>query len=202
LTAKRLQTNLDGEGLPEPSAWETAPSVAFCCDWRGENADPGRETEARLLWAPGHLFIRFRCHYRRIYVYEGQIGRRDRLWLRDVAEVFIRPAEEDLRHYREFEISPNGDWLDLDIFSGTRSILSCNLKSRVVLDLSASIWTAEFAIPMNCLTTGFNPRQIWHLNLFRIEGREPDRFYSSWRPTHTARPDFHVPEQFGELCFS
>jgi hypothetical protein len=202
LMAKRLQTGLDSEGLPGPSAWEAVPSGAFCCDWRGENADPERETEARLLWSQEQLFIRFRCRYRKIYIYEGRIGRRDRLWLRDVAEVFIRPDEDDLRHYKEFEISPNGDWLDLDIFSGTRSILFCDLRSRVVVDPSAGVWTAEFAIPMSCLTTRFDSNEIWHLNLFRIEGQEPNRFYSAWRPTHTAQPNFHVPDRFGKLCFS
>jgi hypothetical protein len=54
---------------------------------------------------------------------------------------------------------------------------------------------------MDCLTTGFVPEKTWHLNLFRIEGQEPERFYSSWRPTHTLLPNFHVPEQFGELRF-
>jgi alpha-galactosidase len=201
LAARQLATRPDREGLPEPSAWDSAPSVAFCRDWQGQNPDPERETEARLLWSSERLFIRFRCRYRTLYVYEGQTGRRDQLWLRDVAEVFIRPAEADIRHYREFEVSPNGDWLDLDIFPGGKSILSCDLKIRVSVDPSAGIWTAELAIPMNCLTLRLDPGQIWHINLFRIEGPAPDRYYSSWRPTHTPKPNFHVPERFGELCF-
>ena len=202
VVALQLRVPLDEEGLPESSAWNMASPVTFCSDWRGNHADPRRDTEVRLLWSREQLYIRFRCCYREIYVYEGESGRRDQLWLRDVAEVFIRPAGEELRHYREFEVSPNGNWLDLDISGGDKSILFCALKSRVVVDPGACIWTAELALPMHCLTTRFDPKEIWRLNMFRIEGREPNRFYSAWRPTYTSRPNFHVPELFGELCFS
>jgi len=176
LTAKQLNAALDEQDLPGSSVWETAPPVNFCCDWRGEHADPLRGTEARLLWSHERLFIRFRCRYREIYVYPEEIGRRDRLWLRDVAEVFIRSGAADIRQYKEFEISPNGDWLDLDICSGNKSILFCDLKSRVAVNPAAGLWTAELSLPMDSLTEKFDPGETWHLNLFRIEGREPDRF--------------------------
>jgi hypothetical protein len=71
---------------------------------------------------------------------------------------------------------------------------------------NADKWIAELAIPMDSLmdslTSEFNPDEIWRLNLFRIEGREPERFYSAWRPTFTLKPNFHVPERFGELTFT
>jgi len=193
---------LNEELLPTAAAWEKAEPAAFCTDWRGESPDPLRETRVRLLWSREFLFIQFRCRYRALCVYPGGTSRRDRLWEKDVAEVFIRPPEDALRHYREFEISPNGDWLDLDIAPGKKTVLFCSLKSRVRIDPEARIWTAEMAIPFQCLTTGFTPDAIWSLNLFRIEGGESDRFYSAWQPTHTPQPNFHVPEVFGELHFA
>jgi alpha-galactosidase len=192
---------LDSKGLPCISAWEETESVAYSADWRGESRDPQRETCARILWSEESLFIRFNCRFRGIYVYDGGNSRRDQLWDRDVAEAFIRPPENALRHYLEFEISPNGDWLDLDIAPGEKTILGCDLKSRVVMDPNARSWTAELAIPMGCLTARFDPKDVWSINLFRIEGREPDRFYSAWQPTRTPRPNFHVPEAFGQLHF-
>jgi alpha-galactosidase len=39
------------------------------------------------------------------------------------------------------------------------------------------------------------------VNFFRCEGVAPNRFYSSWQPTRTPTPDFHVPEAFGTLRF-
>jgi alpha-galactosidase len=187
--------------FPCPADWERAQPIAFCSDWQGMHEDPQRKTEARLLWSQMHLFIRFHCRYRDIYVYEGGPIRRDQLWLRDTAELFIQPGDEDPGHYREFEISPNGDWLDLDISPGKKTHLFWNLKSRVTIDADRRLWTAELAIPLDGLSPAFDPGEIWKLNLFRIEGAEPHRFYSAWRPTHTPQPNFHVPAQFGALQF-
>ena len=202
IVALQTEAHLTGVGLPGSSAWEKATGISFCADWRGELADPQRETQTRFLWSEEFLFIQFLCRYREIYVYDDGNCRRDQLWLRDVAELFIRPGADDPRHYKEFEISPNGNWLDLDIDRGQKSILYCDLKSRVRIDADASTWSAELAIPFNCLAPAFHPDEVWRLNLFRIEGPEPDRFYSAWRPTHTAKPNFHVPEHFGELHFA
>jgi|WetSurMetagenome_2_1015567.scaffolds.fasta_scaffold277621_1 hypothetical protein len=199
VTAAKLKTALDEQGLPHSSAWVHAPAVRFCSDWCAENPDPQRETLFQLLWSPESLFLRFKCRYREIFVYEGAAVRRNGLWLRDVAEIFIHPSSGEPRRYKEFEISPNGDWLDLDIAPGEKSILDCDLRSRVVIDRDALLWTAELAIPMSCLVPSFNPSETWRLNLFRIEGQEPNRFYSAWIPTHTPQPNFHVPEVFGTL---
>jgi hypothetical protein len=200
IIAAKLTGLPDANGFPSAVTWNQATPVAFCTDWRGKNADPQRQTEARLLWSDHHLYLRFCCRYREIYVNENPSGRCDELWLKDVAEIFIQRGTDELRHYREFEISPNGDWLDLDINAGQKSFLMCDLKSRVVCDNEK--WVAELAIPMNCLTPEFNSNEIWRLNLFRIEGREPNRFYSAWQPTYAPKPNFHVPERFGELAFA
>jgi hypothetical protein len=199
--AAKLRTPPGEEFLPGFDEWKKATPVMFCSDWRGENADPLRETQVCLLWSHDHLFLRFHCRYRNIYVYESKNNRCDKLWLTDVAEVFVRPGKNDPAHYREFEISPNGNWLDLDICRGEKSILFCDLKSRVTINPHDGVWIAEMAIPIHCLTASFDPNEIWRLNLFRIEGQEPDRFYSAWQPTCTPKPNFHVPECFGDLLF-
>jgi hypothetical protein len=206
--AARLLTPTNQEGRPRSTAWESAQPVVFCSDWRGQNADPQRETEVRLLWSREFLFVRFRAQYREIHVFPEANTRRDQLWLRDVAEVFIHPDTDGPRHYKELEISPNGSWLDLDINldlginAGRKSDLLCALRRKVTVDVLARVWIAELAIPMSCLTGRFHPEATWRINFFRVEGPEPARFYSAWRPTHTPQPNFHVPEVFGELRFS
>lgn len=208
VVAVRLPAPTGRNGLPRGAAWETARPAAFCCDWQGRCPDPLRETEVRLLWSPEFLFVRFRARYRGIHVFPEANTRRDQLWLRDVAEVFIQPEPGDPGQYREFEISPNGSWLDLDIRldpvvkERRKSDLHCALRSEVAVDAHARVWVAELALPMNCLTAQFRPDATWKINFFRVEGVEPARFYSAWRPTHTPQPNFHVPEAFGDLRFS
>lgn len=202
--AVQMREPCDVEGFPGPSSWERALPIQFNADWQGKNADAARETEVRLLWASETLFLRFRARYRTITVFADAEpnGRRDQLWDRDVAEVFLQPDWANLRRYKEFEVSPNGFWIDLDIAPGEKHDLKSGLKRRVIRHAEQKIWIAELAIPMKCLVTRFDPAKTWRVNFYRVEGKEEPRFYSAWRPTGTAAPNFHVPEAFGELVFA
>jgi alpha-galactosidase len=118
-----------------------------------------------------------------------------------VAETFLQPDASDQLIYREFEVSPNGFWIDLAVSHGKIEELHSGLRRRVVMDEKARTWTAELAVPMRCFTAHFDPRQVWRANFFRIEGPAEPRFYGAWRPTHSEKPNFHVPSAFGTLRF-
>src|SRR6266852_9966265 len=156
----------DADGFPTSLAWGRAAALRFNTDWRGENADPERETEVRLLWTSESLFVRFRAQFRAITVFPDTEpnGRRDQLWDRDVAEVFLQPDPSHLRRYKEFEVSPNGLWIDLDIAPGEKRDLKSGLHRRVVLNEAAKTWVAELALPMKCLVERFDPEATWKVN--------------------------------------
>jgi alpha-galactosidase len=166
--------------------------------------DPKRQTEVRLLWTPQMLYLRFECRYRELFVFEDSdpTGRRDHLWDRDVAEAFLQPDPSQPRYYREFEVSPNGLWIDLDIFPEGLSDLKSGLTRSVWLDREGHKWAAELAIPMKALTEHFDPASVWRANFYRVEGPREPRFYSAWRATGTPQPNFHVPPAFGKLRFA
>jgi alpha-galactosidase len=203
IVADELSGKLDVFGFPGTNDWDLAKPVRFASDWQGKNEDIGRETEVRALWTTNMLFLKFSCRYRTITVFNDgdPNGRRDQLWDRDVAEVFLQPDPEQLRRYWEFEVSPNGMWIDLEISPGGRRDPESGMKSRVILDENKKLWTAMLAFPMQVLTKRFDPSAEWRVNFFRVEGVAEPRFYSSWQPTHTPQPNFHVPEAFGVLCF-
>src|SRR5580704_2665137 len=193
----------DAEGFPAEAAWENAPAIRFDHDWQGKHADPQRQTEVRMLWTREAFYLRFLAHYRSITVFADAEpnGRRDQLWDRDVVEVFLQPAGEDARHYKEFEVSPNGFWIDLDIAPGEKRDLKSGLRRRVNIDEKSKTWKAELALPMKSLATRFEPSAAWRVNFYRVEGASEPRFYSAWRPTETPVPNFHIPEAFGKLVF-
>lgn len=201
--AVHLTERTDSEGFPPKSAWEKTSAYSYNHDWRGENSDPQRATEVRLLWTPETLFLRFRCNYRNISVFpDGRAdGWRYELWNRDVAETFLQPDSTDPMVYREFEVSPNAYWIDLAVSHGKIEELHSGLRRRVVLDEKTKTWTAELAIPMKSLTTQFDAAHPWRVNFYRIEGDTEPRFYSAWSPTYTPKPSFHVPSAFGRLLF-
>ena len=189
----------------QPAAeWRSANPIIFSSDWQGKNADPALETQVRALWSPQDLYLRFECRYRETFVFEDSdpTGRRDHLWDRDVAEAFLQPDPSRERFYREFEVSPNGMWIALDIFPGGLADLKSGLQRSVVVDKKSQRWSAELEIPMKSLTTAFDPAAIWRANFYRVEGRREPRAYLAWQPTNTPQPNFHVPQAFGELRFA
>jgi alpha-galactosidase len=201
--AIRMTEPPDADGIPAPSSWEDSAPLRFNADWRGENGDPERETEVKLLWTPEWLYLRFQAKFRVITVFSDADpdGRRDQLWDRDVAEVFLQPDPSQPHRYKEFEVSPNGFWIDLDIAPGEKHDLKSGLRRRVSLNEATKTWVAELALPMRCLVERFDPEARWRVNFYRVEGASEPRFYSAWEPTRTAVPNFHVPEAFGELVF-
>ena len=184
--------------------WKNATPVTICADWQGKNPDEQRETEVRVLWSSQTLYLRFECRYRELFLFDDSDpnGRRDHLWDRDVAEAFLQPDPSRERYYKEFEVSPHGMWIDLDIFPGGSSDLKSGLRKSVVLDEKEHRWTAELAIPLKSLTQNFDPRAIWRANFYRVEGTKEPRTYMAWQPTNSPEPNFHVPSAFGRLRFA
>jgi alpha-galactosidase len=201
--AVRLRRPVDASGFPVEQDWQRAEPVTFCHDWQGKNEDPQRSTEVCVLWADDQIYLHFRCRYRSIHVFSDADpnGRRDELWERDVAEAFLQADQFGEKYYKEFEVSPNGQWLDLDITPQGLAHIGSGMKSRVAVDESAKIWIAELAVPIGAITSAFDPAQSWRVNFFRCEGCDPERFYSAWQPTETDTPNFHVPQKFGWLRF-
>jgi alpha-galactosidase len=202
--AARYDGVLDAEGFPDESAWKTARTLRFNSDWQGKNPDDARATEVRLLWTSEMLYLKFQANYRNITVFADAklSGWRDELWDRDVVEVFLQPDSSDPLKYKEFEVSPNGFWIDLDISHGERQDLQSGLRRRAHIDEQNKKWIAELAIPIKSLTPRFDTKAVWRVNFYRVEGPAEPRFYSSWQPTGTPKPNFHVPEAFGRLVFA
>jgi alpha-galactosidase len=205
ITAMRISDPVALDAAQPAAAWQSAEPVRFSADWQGGNVDPALETEVRTLWSPAALYLRFVCRYRELFVFgdSDRNGRRDHLWDRDVAEAFLQPPDAaGAKFYKEFEVAPNGMWIDLDIFPGGLKDLKSGLTRSVHLDPGKRIWSAELAIPMPCLTANFDPKRSWRANFYRVEGKAEPRRYLAWQPTLTTQPNFHVPEAFGELRFA
>jgi hypothetical protein len=196
------ELSLDASHIAQ--VWQNAGAITFDSDWQGKNADPKLETEVRALWSRQHLYLMFECRYRELFVFKDSDanGHRDHLWDRDVAEVFLQPDPSREHLYREFEVSPNGMWIDLDIFPAGRADFKSGLQRSVTVNEKSHAWTAQLAIPMKSLTSNFDPSAIWRANFYRVEGKSEPRAYLAWQPTNTPQPNFHVPNAFGKLRFA
>lgn len=202
--AQYIDHDLSLDAGKAANEWKLAAPVVFSSDWQGRNPDPGRETQVRLLWSSRFLYLRFECRYRDIFVFDDAAdnGRRDHLWDRDVAEVFLQPDPSRLHFYKELEVSPNGMWIDLDISPDGLADLKSSMQRSVILDEKRKAWIAELSIPFTTLAPHFDPTKIWRVNFYRVEGPKEPRAYMAWSPTNTPQPNFHVPELFGVLKFN
>jgi hypothetical protein len=123
------------------------------------------------------------------------------LWQWDVAEAFIRPEGDNIRRYKEFEVSPQGEWADLDVDLDSPNhedgwVWTSGIQVVSRIDDKSCIWYGSMRIPF----TSIDPRPVapgslLRANFFRWHGLE--RTSVAWIPT--MKPTFHVPEVFGTL---
>jgi hypothetical protein len=184
--------------------WRDAPAVFADRDSFG-NVVPGHRTEIRSRWTAHNLYFLFICPYQHLNLKPDPRTdiETNKLWEWDVAEAFIGSDFQNIRQYKEFEVSPQGEWVDLDIDltkphheGGWTWNSGFTVAARI--DSGRKIWYACMRIPYNAIDT--RPAQAGNtlrLNLYRSQGPKAQHAAIAWQPTH--KPSFHVPETFGTL---
>lgn len=208
METKSIDKDFSPDGNLTKAVWQNAPRIIFDTSYSPEIRYPEARTEVRSLWTPSSVYFGFFCPYEELNIYldEDPEFERWELWNRDVAEVFINPFPEQLRHYWEFEVAPNNQWIDLEIDLDKDPFHDAGWDSAFLhatsVNNEARIWTCEMRIP----ASSFGLESIakgtsWRVNFFRCDGLGGDdrRRFLAWSPT--GERNFHVPEHFGQLFF-
>jgi hypothetical protein len=195
---------------PGADVWKGARSARITRDCSRSTGYPDLATEVRGFWTDTDVYFLFICPYRSLNVFLPAQPDRPRrgLWDRDVVELFLGDDWSNIRHYREFEIAPTGDWIDLAIDldrRGPEPAWSSGWKTAARIDARARTWYAACRIPLRSVSEkAVVAGTRWRANLYRIDGDGPDsvRRFMCWQPTCvTNRDPNHVPENFGTLTF-
>jgi Domain of unknown function (DUF1083). len=168
----------------------------------------GHAMEVRSRWTDKNLYLLFICPYETLYLHPSpsKTTETNKLWDWDVAEAFIGSDFEHIRQYKEFQVSPQGEWVDLEIDrdypkpeGGWRWNSGYEVTARI--DPAKKIWYGEMRIPMDKIDTRA-PRvgNEMRINLFRIQGPPPKRIFVAWQKTGS--PSYHVPEAFGRIVLA
>ena len=117
---------------PQADVWKRSASTTITKDCTHRIDYPDLASKVQAFWTDTDLYLLFTCPYRKLNVFEPpQNDRpRDKLWDRDVVEFFLGSDWNEIRRYREFEIAPTGDWIDLAI-DLTRKSYDRNLAVRM-----------------------------------------------------------------------
>ena len=189
--------------------WEGAAAQSMSKDCQRDIDYPQTKTLIKAIWTDTDLYLLFRCPYAELNLIlpANHAVPRDGLWDHDVVEMFIGDDWQDIRHYREFEIAPTGDWIDLaidlrrDSFDQTwRS----GWETLARVDEAHKTWYAAARIPLKAVSTApVKAGTKWRMNMYRIDGPSPDatRHFLCWQPTCDPKRGNHVPESFGTLVF-
>ena len=112
--------------------WRAATSAAITRDCSRTLDYADLRTEVRGFWTDTDLYFLFIAPYRSLNLFlpAANDAPRRGLWDRDVVEMFLGDDWNNIRHYREFEIAPTGDWIDLAI-----DLDRPNFASRVEIGL-------------------------------------------------------------------
>lgn len=194
---------IDGDFAPDgdDARWQHATPTTLVYDSKSVVARPEVETEVRALWSERFLYLRWSCPYSELTVFEPPLddGEREGLWDKDVVEAFIGTDLERPNRYREFEIAPTGEKLDLAIDLPQKSLeWQSGFDTAVDVAQERGRWTAVARIPWSAFDA--EPPHAgtrWRLNLYRCD--RAHRAFLAWRPTLVET--FHAPARFGILEF-
>jgi hypothetical protein len=196
---------------PSSPTWSKGASTWILKDCSHEIDYPGLKTEVRAFWTDSDLYLLFISPYTELNLWLPADNSKDRLklWDRDVVEFFLGDDWQDIKRYREFEVAPTGDWVDLAIDLGHDTYdakWNSGWQRQGRIDEKNHVWYAAARVPLRSVTE----KQVvagtrWRVNLYRIDGlgADPVRHFMCWQPTCVIdRDPNHVPEHFGTLVFA
>ncbi|MGC2195884.1 MAG: carbohydrate-binding family 9-like protein [Terriglobales bacterium] len=189
---------------PDSPFWGDSSAVYMEKDAFGKTV-PGYRTEVLTRWTKDNLYFLFICPYKQLHLKPDPNTRQEtnQLWNWDVAEVFIGSDFSDIRRYKEFEVSPQGEWIDLDVNLHSPHhedgwTWNSGFEVLAKIDPRKHIWYAAMRIPFSAIDSRPPaPGNTLRLNLFRSGGPPEHPYDIAWQPTMSKT--FHVPERFGMI---
>jgi len=199
---------------PASPTWAHAASAWIDKDCSRQIDYPKIKTEVRGFWTDSDLYLLFISPYTELNLWLPPDNSKDRLklWDRDVVEFFLGDNWTNIKVYREFEIAPTGDWVDLAIDLNRNdsdynaAAWNSGWKPLGRIDEKKHIWYAAAKVPLHSVSEKpVTPGTWWRANLYRIDGlgADPQRRFMCWQSTCVVNRDpNHVPEHFGTLVFT
>jgi hypothetical protein len=203
----RAETGICMDPNPNDAFWRGAQPVYIERDRYG-TVVPGYHSAVYTRWTERNLYVLFVCPYEELHLHPDPKTRTEtwELWNWDVAEAFIGWDFDKIEAYKEFEMSPQDEYIDLDIdlTSPTRGLgmqWSSGYDVAAHIDKGKKIWNGMMKIPFPAVLPPDKPAPAvgakLRVNFFRCQGPEKKRVMMAWQPPMAET--FHKPAQFGTM---
>lgn len=205
IVSRYAKADFDLTPDPQAAPWKGIAGV-FAENGPMGKPEPAHRMEVRSRWTNGNIYFLFVCPYEALNLKPAPVelkGETNQLWNWDVAEVFVGSDFKNIRRYKEFEISPRGEWVDLDIdrdhpLPEGGWLWNSGFQNGTRIDEKNKVWYGVMRIPLASIdnrppANGLEMR----VNFYRCQGLGPERHNIAWQPT--GQRSFHAPESFGRL---
>jgi len=188
---------------PQSSFWKKAGLATFIKGPKGEDHPQHKPTEVRVKWTKNNLYVLYVSPYQKLYLKPDPQTSKDtfKLWDWDVVELFIGSDFENIQRYKEYEVSPQNEWVDLDIQKDIKKSdwkWNSGMQSATRIDKENQVWYCVMRVPWKSITKDpVKEGMKFRVNFYRIEDGPENRQYFAWR--ETGNPSYHTPEKFGIL---
>lgn len=187
--------------------WQLAPSIEIMRSTQEVECKPAFNTIVRAMWSKKYLYLLYSSPYTVLTTFGPYQGERNRLWKKDVVEVFIGnndfESHDDNYFYHEFDLAPNNDWVALTVQTKkkTEEVTSeidwhSQFISSARVNEKDKIWYGLMRIPFAEIEKKPpNNITVWRINLFRFD--VANNLHLAWNPSFAKT--FHIPKRFGYL---
>jgi hypothetical protein len=212
---RRAPTAVPVDGHWEGAAWKDVPALVIARPM-GERPPHHPDTRAKLLLEPDALQIIFRVEDRHV---RSVHGHQEAVCRDSCVEFFFVPGTDLGDGYFNLETNcgghmlfhhqlvPRGPAVTISREDCDRIALHHSMPSTVEPEIPGPVvWTLQYRLPLEILShyapvTHPEPGVRWRANFYKCADRTSHPHWLTWSKVHRPQPDFHVPEDFGELVF-
>lgn len=209
---KYIIKRFDDNCMGAKNVWENVPAANIeNCPWDENGYRP--VSEARVYYTDKAFHVLLKSFEKEIKaVYENM---NEAVYTDSCLEFFIKPDPEADGRYMNFEFNPLGTLLlGLGEERNNRSLLNLdwkevfNVKTSVtrenIKNYSGPFWSVEFSIPFEFIRDIYGPVEFksgkrMMGNFYKCGDNTAFPHYLCWNNIMNSKPDFHLPQFFGEL---
>jgi hypothetical protein len=187
--------------------WRNVPAHRAGVDPFGKPAG-GNSFDFRIQWTPQFLYFQFTCPFAELNLKPDPATAKEtnKLWEWDVAELFIGADFTNIHQYREYQVSPQSEWVDLDIDRKQPKPeggwqWNSGFTVAASIDKEKKVWFGAMKIPFKSITSAVvKDGSEFRMNVYRLAGKAPSRQSIMWTPVEVR--SHHTPEKFGRLILA